>query len=124
MGQDVNKKQLSASVNGRRIPVTATAAPGTPNIHIVTTTPGVKEDIYLDVVNLGAVTTVYIGWGGTSPSDIIPYNNLPANGVIKGAIPLHRGLLVGAPTPPGVYVWVASGGSITIGGEFLQGVDQ
>lgn len=124
MSQVVTKIPLSLSTNGRRIPVTATSAPGTPNVHVVSTTAGVKEDIYLDVVNLGAATTVYVGWGGTSASDIITKTNLPANTSANGAVPLHRGLLIGSAMPPGIYVWVAASGSVTIGGDVLQGVDQ
>ncbi len=124
MAQVVTKIPLSLSVNNRRIAVNATAAPSSPNLHVVSTIPGIKEDIYLDVMNLGAATTVYLGFGGTSAADIITYANLPANGVAKGAVPLHRGMLTGSATPPGLYAWVASGGSVSIGGESLQGVDQ
>ncbi|WP_428559510.1 MAG: hypothetical protein ACP59X_14340 [Solidesulfovibrio sp. DCME] len=124
MSQVVTKVPLSLSTNGRRISVTATAAPSSPNVHVVSATVGVKEDIYLDVVNLGETTTVYVGWGGKSASDIITKANLPANTVANGAVPLHRGILIGAATPLGIYVWVASGGSVTIGGDVLQGVDQ
>ncbi len=122
MPQDVTKKAFSASTNGKRIKVTATSSPGT-TIHTVTTTVGTVEDIYLDMVNNHtAAVDVHVEFGGTTdPDDVVHYYGVPAKTAMAGAIPLHRGSLIGAASPPVVKVWASVANVITIGGDVNSG---
>lgn len=122
MAQDITKGVLSASSGGRRIKITATGTPGT-TVHTVTTTVGTVEDVYLDVMNNHtAAVDVHVEWGGTTdPDDVIHYFGVPAESSMRGAIPLHRGSLVGAASPPVIKVWASVAGVITIGGDVVSG---
>lgn len=122
MPQDVTKKTLSASTNGKRTKVTATSSPGT-TIHTVTTTVGTVEDIYLDMMNHHtAPVDVHVEFGGTiDPDDVIHYYSVPSKTSMAGAIKLHRGTLSGAASPPVVRVWASVANVITIGGDVNAG---
>lgn len=123
MSQTVTKTPLSASTNGRRIKVGATATPGT-LVHTASTNVGDVDDVYLDVMNNHtAAVDVTVQFGGTTdPDDTIFYAQVPPKTSMKGLVPLCRGLLAGAATALEVRVFASVANVVTIGGDVCRGV--
>ena len=78
-----SKVQLSGGVNGRPIPVAATATPGT-TIHTASTTSSVIDELHLYAVNSDTSDhKLTIEWGGvTSPDDLIEITIPAESGLI------------------------------------------
>ena len=96
-----SRQLLSGSINGRAIPVAATATPGT-LIHTAIAGTSAYDEIWLWVSNVtGAAATLTIEWGGvTDPGDhmskavVIPANTGPT--LICAGLVLQNGLVVRA----------------------------
>ena len=96
-----SRQLLSGSVNGRAVPVAATATPGTLVHQALAGTTGFDE-VYLWASNVtGAAATLTIEWGGvTDPGDhMVKQISIPANSppipIITGQV-LQNGLNVRA----------------------------
>lgn len=96
-----SRQLLSSSVNGRNIPVAATATPGT-NVHLAVAGTTSFDEIYIWASNVtGAAATLTIEWGGVlDPSDhTVKQFSIPANSppipIITGQV-LNNGLQVRA----------------------------
>lgn len=94
-----SRQLLSASANGRAIPVAATATPGTA-AHVAQAGTTGYDEIYLWVSNVtNAARLLTIEWGGTgNPADHLVHQlSIPANSppipVITGQV-LQAGLTV------------------------------
>jgi len=75
-----SRQLLSGSTNGRPIPITATATPGTAIHGAVSGTVGVDE-VYIWATNVtAAAATLTVEWGGTSdPGDhLVKQFSIPA----------------------------------------------
>ena len=97
--QVVEKQLLSASTDGRRIKVAATATPGT-TIHTATSTSGQIDWITLYVQNshtADVLLTIEFG-GTTSPDDLIQQTIAAKSGdaLVVAGLPLRNGLVVKA----------------------------
>jgi hypothetical protein len=68
-----NKYLLSASTNGKQIPITGTASPGN-TVHVPTTGTGQLDEVYIYAINNGTGTNVLnVLWGGTLNSDLAQF---------------------------------------------------
>ena len=89
--RDFKKRKLSASTDGRGIPVAATASPGTV-VHTATSSVAANEwdEVWLRAVNTSASPVkLTIEWGGTSdPADLIELT-IPAEQGFYEVIPGH-----------------------------------
>ncbi len=92
---------LSGSINGRAIPVAATATPGTA-VHTAVAGTSSFDELYLWASNVtGSAATLTIEWGGvTDPGDhLVKAVSIPANSppipIATGQV-LNNGLLVKA----------------------------
>lgn len=96
-----SRQLLSASVNGRTIPVVAVATPGTP-AHVTPAGATGFDEVYLWVSNVtNAARLLTIEWGGVgNPADHMVHQvSIPANSppipIITGQV-LQNGLSVAA----------------------------
>lgn len=108
------KKTLSASTDGRAVPVVATASPGT-TIHTGPSSSSVLHEVWLYASNPDtSARSLTIQWGGTtSPNDSIVVT-LPA---YAGLIIVTPGLLIkGNATPLIVRAFADTASKVTVTG--------
>jgi len=89
--RDYKKRKLSASTDGRGIPVAATASPGT-LVHTALTNLAANEwdEVWLRAVNTSAAAVkLTIEWGGTTAPDDQVEITIPPEGGFTEVIPGH-----------------------------------
>jgi hypothetical protein len=96
MAQSITKNILSASTDGRGIPVAATSTPGT-TIHTGPSTATHFDEIWLYAVNTSSADKkLTVEWGGTATGDQIEVT-IPGE---SGLVLVVPGLLIKGNDPP------------------------